>query len=152
VSAPFGGDALTCWLTGEAPASTFKNNPEPCTEHTLLRERRLVGGKMWMQSQMLFPALSPTSNVLPKGTLEAWPVADKGLQGPSRRQGAQEPFARPHGPGKNRPNAHFTALSAGTHARARTHTHNTLAYFKKSLVVSKIVLPSNPFQRKPSPD
>lgn len=64
----------------------------------------------------------------------------------------QESFARPHRPGKNRPNACFTALSAST--RACTHTHESthlFVYFKNSLV-SKIVLASNPFQRKPSPD
>lgn len=86
---------------------------------------------MWMESRMLFPALSPASDVLPQGAPEARPAASKGLCGPSRRQGAQGPF---EGAPQARKKADqllaslrcFTVLSASTHAHTHTRTVNTL--------------------------
>lgn len=110
---------------------------------------------MWMGSRMPFPALSPASDVLPKGAPEARPAASKGLRGPSRRQGAQGPF-------KGAPRARKKQTNCSLHCAASlcclpaTHAHtqstHLFVYFKNSPVVSKIFLPSNPFQRKLFPD
>lgn len=86
---------------------------------------------MWMESLMLFPAPSPALNVLPKGALEARPVADKGLQGPGRRQGCRSPSRGPTGREKiDQTLASLRCLPARVHAHTHTSQHIYLCILK----------------------
>lgn len=106
MSAAFGGDALTCWLTGEA-AGLRRHKQHRALHKTHFIEREAAGGRKDVDG---IPDAIPSSvtNIRrpPKRSSESMAC---GRQRPPQTQqeaGVRGPFEGPHRPGKSRPTVH----------------------------------------------